>query len=203
MGILERVDLVPVWTSNELRMLFGARFAEHSKDLLHLRLLETLIRLLYTIEERLLGANKFGENTSNRPHVNSGCIVPSTKKNFDGAVPDGDYGSVIVQTTQGLLVDASQAKVADLHTALFSAFSHDENVGRLEIPMHDPIAVQIVYTIEQLPHDGFGHVGRHPTSSLFVVVHQNREIVLGELEYQVKKALCGREDIQQSDDVLV
>ena len=51
--------------------------------------LENLINFRVTGEERLARAH-FGENSTNRPHINTGRVLASTQENLGGAVPQCD-----------------------------------------------------------------------------------------------------------------
>ena len=51
--------------------------------------LEDLVNLRVTREERLAGAH-FGEDATDRPHVDACAVLTSTEENFGSAVPEGD-----------------------------------------------------------------------------------------------------------------
>ena len=58
----------------------------------------------------------------------------------------------------------------DLDHALLGPFSHDENVGRLEISMQHPVGVEIVDSIERLPDERLdGELGQWTSDSIVML----------------------------------
>ncbi len=123
------------------------------------------------------------EDAPNRPHVDCGCIVARAKKKLRSPVPDGDDHLVArEQRVEGFVEQACQPQVADLDLA---ARSHHD-IGGLEIPVEDPISVQILATIKQLEHDAFdsSRWDRMPRL-LCVIVDDLQEVMLCVFEHHI------------------
>lgn len=72
-----------------------------------------------------------------------------------------------VETLQWLLVESGESEIADLDLT----FLVDEDVGRLQVAMNDPVVVQVADPVRELPHERFENAERQLRSSRRVVVN--------------------------------
>jgi hypothetical protein len=88
---------------------------------------------------------------------------------------------------------------------MFFSFSHDQYIRRLEISMDNPVTMEIVETIEQLPEQRFDCVGIYGEVKLLSVMPDNLiEIVLGVIEGEVEGHVGVVDvNIDELDNILV
>ena len=80
--------------------------------------LEDLIDLRVAWEKRLSGTH-FGENTADRPHVDSGGVLTTAQKDLGCTVPERDdlYAEVYEQCDGGRRKKGERARLSDPHTS--------------------------------------------------------------------------------------
>lgn len=77
--------------------------------------------------------------------------MSSAKKEFRCSVPECDDNWIeVCQRLERVVEETREAHVGYLDSAALAALAHDQNVGRFEIAMEDPVGVQIVDAVEYL-----------------------------------------------------
>ena len=79
----------------------------------------------------------FRQNAADSPNINARAVDPGTEQEFRRAVPACDHDMGV--NSVGRSVNFCQTEIADLE----DAFSIDQQVVGLDIPMQDPMLVQI------------------------------------------------------------
>ena len=78
-------------------------------------------------------------------------------------------------------------------TRLLLAVPHDQDVGRLQVAVDEPVLLHVAETVEQLPHDGLDHRAIHRRMQLVAVVPQHLvQVVLRVIERQRKARVLRR-----------
>ncbi len=139
------------------------------------------------------------------PDVNGGAVALLAEQQLRRPVPEGDH---LVRVRPVLVLgaeEARQAKVGQLNLALVV----HENVGALDVPVEEVVAVAVAETVEQLPHDVTDVRLAEVHQAAFqqahqVVVHVLEDEVEGALvALKVQRILLVGDDLAQVDDVLV
>ena len=85
-------------------------------------------------------------------------VVLGPQQQLGRAVPDGHHNAVLGQRLERLLEAPRQAEVGDLDLAHLCARPHDQDVGRLQVPVDDPVAVQVAEPHQDLPQERLDRV---------------------------------------------
>ena len=182
-----------------------SRHAENLDNLLHLvplkrhRLLAVHLRFL-ALEDRPQG-EQLREYAAHGPQVDGGRVVSAAEEELGRAVPDRHYDFVAAEEgVKGFVEEAREPQVAD---ADFSARGH-HYVGRFEVPVEHPVAVQVVQAVEELEEHGFYGRGGDgvPVRGGAVVLDYLQQVVLAVFEDH-EDALVFEDYFHQVDHVRV
>mmetsp|Transcript_6954 Transcript_6954/g.28026 ORF Transcript_6954/g.28026 Transcript_6954/m.28026 type:complete len:364 (-) Transcript_6954:5-1096(-) len=162
--------------------LFARRaFASHDGfDLLLLvhrsRVLLTLRHALERHDERA----EFGENAPSGPNVDRTRVMSRPEQQLGRAIPQSHHGSVFVQRLEQSprVHEPRQTEIGNLHHPALAPIAHHEHVLRLYVPVHDPIRVQIMQSVQQLPRRALHHPSRHQPSMPSMPRQYHPQIVL-------------------------
>jgi len=112
-----------------------------------LEYMEQLLPLTVTGEERCL-PHQFRHNATNTPHVDRTSVVGSSEENLGSTVPEcHDLVRVRLDGDREL---PAKAEIRNLANHLRRRVLIDQHVLRLEIPVHDPMAVHMRHSLEHL-----------------------------------------------------
>lgn len=141
---------------------------------------------------------EFCEDAPHCPEVDGRRVVPTSEQKFRGAVPDGDDHLVSGEEGVERLVEQTRkTEIADPDCAV----GGDEDVGRLQIPMEHPVAVQVEQAVQQLKQDRLDHRrGDGMSLRLRVVVDDLKQVVLRVLEDH-EDALVLEDDLDELDHI--
>ncbi|GIX62766.1 D-alanyl-D-alanine carboxypeptidase/D-alanyl-D-alanine-endopeptidase [Babesia caballi] len=157
-----------------------------------------LVDLVGPREERLL-VQDLGEEAAGRPHVAGGVVRLRPQQQFGTPVPQRHHpirhllsDAVLVEICgvhslagrrhqRAVHAPPGQPKVRDFHNP---AVSH-KHVRRRQIAVREPVAVQLLQPLEQLPHDAL--LLRHVQPDLGV--HDLLQVARHELHHDVDEAL--------------
>mmetsp|Transcript_41619 Transcript_41619/g.107754 ORF Transcript_41619/g.107754 Transcript_41619/m.107754 type:complete len:288 (+) Transcript_41619:430-1293(+) len=146
------------------------------------------------------------EYAASSPDIDLLGVVLPAQQQLRGSVPDGDHHTVLVHGPKRRLENARQAKVGDLHPPLLLAVAHHEDVAGLQVSVDDPVGVQVVQPVQQLPHDRLDHVGVKGLGVALVAVEADHlvQVVLRIVKCEVQGGLHPVDVHRvQSDDVWV
>lgn len=129
------------------------------------------------------------------------------EQELGGSVPDGDDNGVDVgEGSERGLEEAGEAEVCNFDAAtLVGGFvgAGDEDVGGLKVAVDNPVLVEVVHAVEDLPEKGFDSLHGHELSDAVVMpANHVEEVVLGVVEDEVEGFVCLVEhDVDEVDDV--
>mmetsp|Transcript_1274 Transcript_1274/g.3699 ORF Transcript_1274/g.3699 Transcript_1274/m.3699 type:complete len:232 (-) Transcript_1274:137-832(-) len=175
--------------------------SENVYDSLHLLDLELVLGSLLRVEKRSQ-AQKLSEEAADSPHVDRGGIVLGTQEKLRRTIPERHHDPVrLQQVLQRFLENPRRAKVCDLRPALLGI---QKNVRGLQIPVHDPVGVEVIRSPQDLPKQGLHRVRRDGPLLGKVVPNQLLQIA-GTLLVREEDALLSPShvDLFQPNDVLV
>ena len=141
-----------------------AEYAEDAVDLVNLRL---------ALEQRIF-AQQLTHDAPEAPHVDSGAVKPLAEEQLGGAVPERHHHVRV--RPQRIRVLPGQAKVANLQLALVV----DQHVAGLQVPVQNPVIVQVTHAAQQLQHETLHLRDRE---RLGHGLHQPLQVVLRELHH--------------------
>lgn len=163
--MLRHLDLLQHWQLLVLRPDRRVRRAKQFEDAL-----DHLDRGV-SGEERLHD-DHLEENAADRPHVNRYRVLSRAKQQLRRPIPHRDDFMRIWPQRHG--ESASEAKVRNLN----DAFVSEQDVLRLQVPMHDPVAVNRVDSLQDLRE-----VGLDDLRQLRNLSRIRRQMVLVVLDY--------------------
>lgn len=118
-----------------------------------------LVDLVLALQERLFG-QQLPEDAPDAPHVDRGAVLLGAEQQLGRAVPQRD--DQLGHLGRRVAEVARHAEICDLEHAPVV----EQQVGRLEIPVQDPVGVQVGHARRELQQqrfdlrgeEGFGHV---------------------------------------------
>lgn len=107
--------------------------------------------LLAGSKEHLPG-DQFRENTTDRPHIDSKCIILVLEKHLRRPIPQGDNTSSVHSVLRFGIQCPSEPKISDLDLSFF----WNEDIGTFDITMCNVhLLVQVLKTLQKLLHHIF------------------------------------------------
>ena len=155
--------------------------------------LEDLADLALTVEQRL-PMGQLVQNAADRPHVNTGRVHFATEQDLGRTVPERD--NLMCIALEWKAERTSQAEVSYLD---FSLALVDQQVGRLQVTVHDAALVAVQKARKDLPDDRASLRNSHRlAAAVEVLLH----IEVEKLEYEVELVFA-MNDVNEVDDVYV
>mmetsp|Transcript_19739 Transcript_19739/g.35579 ORF Transcript_19739/g.35579 Transcript_19739/m.35579 type:complete len:262 (-) Transcript_19739:1141-1926(-) len=94
--------------------------------------------------EKSRSTEHFGNDTSDTPHVNLGCVFNTSQEEFGWSVPQGD--NLVGKTFHFRVPASGESPISNFEFTL----SVDQKIGCLEITMNDLVSVHVMDSAEQL-----------------------------------------------------
>jgi len=132
------------------------------------------------------------QNAADRPHVDTGRVHFATEQDLGRTVPEGD--NLMRIALEWKAERTSQAEVSYLD---FSLALVDQQVGRLQVTVHDASLVAVQEALKDLPDDRASLRNSHRlAAAVEVLLHVEVE----KLEYEVELVFA-MNDVNEVDDV--